>query len=235
MFKILFSNLANDLAQKLPMAANKFCNKSIEHYYNDIFNLYPKKLTFQTIQTRYISDLLKNCDSNKAAGNDDLSGRFLKDGVDILTIPITQICNLIIKISHFSKDCKVARLKPLYKKGSKTDPKSLRQISLFPIFSKIIEKVIRDRTMNYSTENNILYRHQSGFRKNDSTDTSLTYLMDKILTGFDSGLLTGMILIEPEKGFDTINHNILLRKMSALRFSDLSINWFQSYLSNRSF
>ena len=73
------------------MAANKFCNKSVEHYYNDIFNLYPKKLIFQTIQTRYISDLLKNCDSNKAAGNDDLSGRFLEDGADILTIPITQV------------------------------------------------------------------------------------------------------------------------------------------------
>ena len=56
-----------------------------------MFNLYPKKLTFQTIQTRYISDLLKNCDSNKAAGNDDLSGRFLEDGADILTIPITQV------------------------------------------------------------------------------------------------------------------------------------------------
>ena len=54
-----------------------------------MFNLYPKKLTFQTIQTRYISDLLKNCDTNKAAGIDDLSGRFLKDGADILTIPIT--------------------------------------------------------------------------------------------------------------------------------------------------
>ena len=66
-----------------------------------MFNLNPNKLTFQTIQTRYISDLIKNCDINKAAGTDDLSGRFLKDGADILTIPITQICNLSIKFSHF--------------------------------------------------------------------------------------------------------------------------------------
>ena len=44
-----------------------------------------------------------------------------------------------------------------------------------------------------------------------------------------------MILIDLQKAFDTINHSILLRKMSALRFSDRSINWFQSYLSNRSF
>ena len=108
--------------QKLTGAANKFGNKSVEDYYNDMFNLYPKKLTFQAIQTRYISDLLKNCETNKAAGIDDLSGRFSKDAADILTIPITQIWNLSTKFSHFPKDFKVAKLKPLYKKGIKTDP-----------------------------------------------------------------------------------------------------------------
>ena len=56
-FKKLFSNLAHDLVQKLPAAAKKFGNKSVEDYY--MFNLNPKQLTFQTIQTRYISDLLK--------------------------------------------------------------------------------------------------------------------------------------------------------------------------------
>ena len=112
MFKKIFSNLANDLVQKLPAAANQFGDKSVE----DVIMIC---LTFQTIQTRYISDLLKNWDTNKAAGTDELSGRFLKDGADILTIPITQLCNLSIKFSHFPKDCKLAKLRPLYKKGTK--------------------------------------------------------------------------------------------------------------------
>ena len=149
-----------------------------------------------------------------------------QDGADILTIPITQLCNLSIKFSHFPKDCKVAKPKPLYKKGNKTDTKNFRPISLLPIISKIIEKVIHDQTINYLTENSILYRYQSGFHKNHSTDTTPAYLTDKILTGFGSGLLTGMILIGLQKAFDTINHHILLRKMSVLRFSDRSINWF---------
>ena len=97
MFKKIFSNLASSLVQKLPAAAKKFGNKSVEDYYKDMFNLNPK-LHFQTIQSRYIPDLLKNCDINKAAGIDDLSGRFLKDGANILTMPITQICNLSIKL-----------------------------------------------------------------------------------------------------------------------------------------
>ena len=105
-------------------------------------------------------------------------------------MPITQICNLSIKFSHFPKACKVTKLKPPYKKDTKTDPENFRSISLLAIISKIIEKVIHDQTMNYLTENNFLYRYQSGFRKNHSTDTSLAYLTDKILIGFASGLLT---------------------------------------------
>ena len=89
--------------------------------------------------------------------------------------------------------------------------------------------------MEYLTDSNILYKYQSGFRKNHSADTSLSYLTNKIMTDFDSGLLTGMIFIDLQKAFDTINHDILLKKMASLGFSSHSIKWFQSYLSNRSF
>ena len=89
--------------------------------------------------------------------------------------------------------------------------------------------------MEYLTDSKILYKYQSGFRNNYSTDTSLSYLTNKIMTGFDSGLLTGMILIDLQKAFDATNHDILLRKMASLGFSNHSIKWFQSYLSNRSF
>ena len=63
--------------------------------------------------------------------------------------------------------------------------------------------------MEYITDNNIFYKYQYGFCKNHSTDTSLSYLTNKMLTGFYSGLLTGMILIDLQKAFDTINHDIL--------------------------
>ena len=94
---------------------------------------------------------------------------------------------------------------------------------------------MHDQNTEYLTDKNILYKYQSGFRKNHSTDTSLSYLTNRILTGFDSGLLTGMILIDLQKAFDTINHDIPLRKMASLGFSNDSINWLQSYLFNRGF
>ena len=66
--------------------------------------------------------------------------------------------------------------------------------------------------MNYLIENNILYSYQSGIRKNHSTDTYLAYLMDKTQKVFDSGLLTGMFLIDLQKAFGSINHDIILKK-----------------------
>ena len=66
--------------------------------------------------------LLQDLDENKAAGLDNLSGKFLKDGATVLAKPISQICNLSIKYSIFPSDCKIAKLKPLFKKVSKTEP-----------------------------------------------------------------------------------------------------------------
>ena len=85
------------------------------------------------------------------------------------------------------------------------------------------------------TENQILYTHQSGFRPKHSTETCLTHITDSILKGCDKGLHTGMILIDLQKAFDTINYNILLEKMVFFKFSPATISWFKSYLANRSF
>ena len=63
----------------------------------------------------------------------------------------------------------------------------------------------------------------------------MTYLHDKALKGFDEGLLTGMIAIDLQKAFHTIYHEILLSKMTHLGFSNNTIEWFCSYLSNRTF
>ena len=73
------------------------------------------------------------------------------------------------------------------------------------------------------------------FRKRFSTDSCLSYLNNKIASGFESGLHTGLILIDLQKAFDTINHEILINKMEFLGFSKDVILWFKSYLSFRKY
>ena len=103
------------------------------------------------------------------------------------------------------------------------------------MISKIIEKVVHDQTNEFLSANKILYNHQSGFRTNHSTNLCLSFLTDKILKGFDEGLLSGKILIDLQKAFDTINHEILLKKLEAIGFPDKCIRWFRSYLYERIF
>ena len=164
----------------------------------------------------HVLQLLKGVNVDKAAGIDNLSGKFLKDGANILAKPISELCNLSIKYSLFPKDCQIVKLNPLYKKGSKTLPKNYCSISFLLLISKIIEKVIHDQTQAFLNENKILYRLQSGFRKHFSTVSRLSYLNNKIATGFESGLHTFMILIDLQKAFNTINYEILVNKMEFL-------------------
>ena len=92
-------------------------------------------------------------------------------------MPVTEIYNIFIKLSYFPEDSKVAKLKSLYRKDSKTDPKKLRPFPLLPTVRKIIEKLTHHESMNYLTEYNILFRYQSKFSKNHPRHFS--FIFDK--------------------------------------------------------
>ena len=85
-------------------------------------------------------------------------------------------------LGSFPDACNIAKVKPLFKMGSKTDPSNYRSISLLPLLPKVFERVVLDQTKEFLSLNKILYDYQSGFRKNHSTDTCLSFLNDKVLT-----------------------------------------------------
>ena len=89
--------------------------------------------------------------------------------------------------------------------------------------------------IDYLSQYNNLYKYQSGFRTKHSTDLCLSYLMTKILKGYDNGFFTGMILIDLQKTFDAIDHDMLLEKLKVIGFCDDTVNWFHSYLTDRAF
>ena len=216
-FKEFYCNLASDLVAKLPPPSNRFGITSVRKYYQDVLNLLPCKFKFSFVTEDLVLKLLKDMNIDKAAGKDILSGKFLKDAANILAKPISEICNLSIKYSVFPTDCQIAKLKPLFKNTSLR--KNYCPISLLPLISKIFEKVVHDQMHAFLDENKILYKFQSGFRRNFSTDLSLSYLSNKIASGFESGLHTGMILIDLQKAFDTIDYEILINKLEFLGFS----------------
>ena len=149
---------------------------------------------------------------------DQIPAKFLRDGAEVLALPLRNIINLSIKLSTFPEECKIAKLKPIFKKGARTDPKNYRPISLLPLVSKIIEKSIHFQIEDYLNKKKLIYMYQSGFRTNHSTDLCLAQLTDFVATGMDKQMHTGMISVDIQKAFDTVDHGVFLKKMKYFGF-----------------
>ena len=111
------------MVSKLPPLPNVFTESKVASYYDDIKF---KNLNFESSATspEKILNILKDLNPSEATGIDNLSGKFLKVGADISARPISQLCNLSIKLGLFPRSCKIAKIKPLFKKGSKTEPQN---------------------------------------------------------------------------------------------------------------
>ena len=232
-FKNYYSTLAVNLVNMFSKTLNKYSIDTVIKYYEHMIQ--GSHFNLASVSENSILTILKSTQVSKGAGLDGLSGRFLHDGAKFLAKPVSNLCNLSTNSEKFPDSFKGAKLRPLYKKGSLTQPCNYEPISLLPLISKVIEKVIHDQPSLFLNSKQLLYTYQSGFRKKHSRDSCLSYLNDKILKGFDKGLMTGMILTDLQKAFDTIDHDVLLKKFYAIGFSKHTVNWFQSYLSNRSF
>ena len=81
-----------------------------------------------------------------------------------------------------------------------------------------MEKVIHDQVFAYLKSNGLMYEFQSGFRQSFSTNTSLIHLTDYIKFQGDKGNYTGMVLLDLQKAFDTVDHCIIINKLQALGF-----------------
>ena len=231
-FKNFFSNLATSLLIKLPNPPDKYNLQSVIRYYYSF--MISDDFCLSNTSEEKVLKIMTNIESSKAAGVDKISGRFLKDGANILTKPISTLCNLTISQGIFPNACKVAKLKPIFKTSKKTDPSNYRPISLLPSISKIIERVIQDQINAFLSDEGILCNYQSGFQGNHSTNLCLSFLTDKVLKGFDE--MIEMILSRMiDHEIDTIDHEILLQKLKAIKFSESTIKWFKSDLSERMF
>ena len=153
-FAKIYSCLAESLFKNLSNPPNKFDMNCVHQYYKNIelkdnFNL---NLTMQKKDV----EVLQFPGISKAAGIDRISGRFLKDAAIILVKSIAKICKISISSGLFQNGCKIAKLKLLYNKGIKTNPENFRPISLLPLISKLIERIVYDQVDNFLLQNTIL-------------------------------------------------------------------------------
>ncbi len=141
--------------------------------------------------------------------------------------------NKSIDESIFPSVFKTAVITPIYKSGSKNEISNYRPISILPVVSKILEKAIIEQLTDHLDCNNLLHSMQFGFRRNHSTDAACCYLIENIKANLDRGGTVGAVFLDLRKAFDTVNHRVLLSKLSKYNLSMETLHWIQSYLSNR--
>ena len=113
-FKNYYSTLAVKLVNMLPKTLNKYSINTVIKYYEHMIQ--GSHFNLASVSENSILTILKSTQVAKAAGLDGLSGRFLHDGAKFLAKPVSNLCNLSINSEKFSDSCKVAKLRPLYKK-----------------------------------------------------------------------------------------------------------------------
>ena len=85
---------------------------------------------FSNLSEEVIKKILLSIDTSKAADMDQIPAKFLRDVAKVLALPLRNIIDISIKLSTFPEESKIAKLKPIFKKGARADPKNYRPISL---------------------------------------------------------------------------------------------------------
>ena len=141
--------------------------------------------------------------------------------------------NLSLQQGIFPKELKIANVLPLFKACDPPVFNNCRPVSVLYVLSKVDEKVMYNRLLTFLEDYNVLFENQFGFRKLHSSYMALMVLTDKIIKGLVNGEYIIGVYLDFSKAFHTVDHAILLSKLSHYGIKGNARNWFQSYLSNR--
>ena len=159
-----------------------------------------------------ILEIIGYLNPNKVPGIDEVPTKLIKAAKYSLVAYLTKIFNHCLDKSQYPDILKVAKVTPLHKEGSKSEPKNYRLISVLTVLNKILETIIKRRLINFGNKY-VFASTQFWFRENYSTNLAITHLHQHIIDNLDNHLNVCSIFMDLAKAFDTVNHGILLYKL----------------------
>ena len=179
-----------------------------------------------------VEKIIRNL-KDSSAGWDSIDCKVVKQTYKSFILPLTHIMNLSLSTGIFPLELKVARVIPIFKSGETNVFTNYRPVSVLPLFSKVLERLMYTRLLDFINKNDILYKYQFGFRSNHSPNLALIVLVDKISKALADDEYVLGVFLDFSKAFDTVDHNILYQKLEFYGVRGLALDWFKSYLSQR--
>lgn len=191
-----------------------------------------KSFFLHPTNTYEVDKIITNLKNDSAPGIDGNQASLIKFIKPQILAPLTYILNLSLSSAVFPTSWKTACVIPIHKNGSTTSPENYRPISLLPLFSKILEKIVNNQLVKFISTR--LHPHQYGFRPGHSTEDAVLHLTNKISSILDDKRNCIAVFLDLAKAFDTVSVPILLKKLEYFGIRGLALEWFRSYLTDRS-
>ena len=228
-FNHYFANVGREAFEK--SQENSIDETRVFQTLNEISNINSSYLFRpQPVDVNTVILTIKDLNNTNAFGSDNIPFRFIKDTLPIIAFYITIIINTSIVTGLFPNMWKHPHVIPFHKSGDKDDVRNYRPISLLPVISKILEKIVANQLMDFLESNKLLANSQHGFRSHLSTETALMKVTEKLYSNIDEKKISLLLLLDLSKAFDSVSHEILLHKCTQTLIDPF---WFQDYLKNR--
>ena len=225
-FNSHFSNIGPSLANAMPQTEKHFSE----------FLPPPSEATFfmHPISEHTMYDYILSTKPKLGLDDNDISMKMLHDMATPLTKPLTHIFNQSLAKGIFPDRLKVSRCIPIFKKGSPFSPDNFRGVVMINSFSKVFEKIFSDRLVTFFEDTNFFIDTQFGFRKKISTTHALSSILNKITEKLNDDKYVLLVATDIKKCFDSINRDILFKKLENAGIRGHALKWMKSYFKNRS-
>ena len=173
--------------------------------------------------------------NSSSCGVEGIDSTSLKLLAPLLTKPLTHLANLSVRDSKFAIKWKTAKVVPIFKGKEKPRNKtsSYRPISLLPVLSKLIERIVQQQLMSFMTRSKQLNINQHVYRHNHSTTTAICQISDNIYEATDSNLISVLLAVDQSSAFDTVDHKLMLKKLGKYNCGPKTARWLENYLNFR--